>query len=339
MFKKWLSRLNAPTLKWIQIEVSSFCNAECIYCPRTVLKKSWDNRHFPMDLYKKLLPVFPKTGLIFLQGWGEPFLNPDLFEMIFLAKKAGCRVGTTTNGTLLDNDTIRRLIASELDILCISMAGTDRETNDQIRKGTSLDALLETLKKIKTIKKTNNSRYPAIHVAYLLMKSGLNDVNQLPEILQRTGVSEVVISTLDFIPDPALAAEAIRPSAAKEYDSLCHQLERVKKRGADEGIRIHYQIVNPAAHYLTCTENILKTAFISSDGGVSPCVFTNLPLKPDTHPAPMFVEKYHRIVFGNIADDPVPQIWRRKTYSKFRKSFLQANPPAICTTCPKLLIG
>jgi len=338
LFKKWLNRFKIPSLDWIQIEVTSYCNAKCIYCPQTVFQDDWLNRHFPMHSFERLIPVFEKTQLIFLQGWGEPFMCPDLMKMISLAKDAGCRVGTTTNGILLDEKTVRRLIESQLDILCISLAGTDK-TNDRIRHGTSLKNLLETIRMIRDIKENTGSRYPEIHIAYLLFKTGMNDLKQLPEMLRGLGVSEVVISTLDFVPSASFESEAIRPSTENEFNALCDQLNAVKEKARQCGINVYYQLVNPAIHSLTCTENIQKALFVSSDGTVSPCVFSNLPVFEKNNQAFDSSGKYQRMVFGNINDDPISEIWRQKAYAKFRKSFYYYNPPEPCKACPKLFIG
>jgi len=37
-----------------------------------------------LQTFKKILPFCSTTALLHLQGWGEPFLNPDFFEMIYL---------------------------------------------------------------------------------------------------------------------------------------------------------------------------------------------------------------------------------------------------------------
>jgi len=158
-------------------------------------------------------------------------------------------------------------------------------------------------------------------------------------MLRGLGVSEVVISTLDFVPSKSLKPETIRPSTEKEFNTLCGQLNAVKEKGRQCGINVHYQLVNPATHCLTCTENIQKAMFVSSDGSVSPCVFTNLPVsqKIDKNLYPS--QRYQRTVFGNINDNPISEIWRRKAYAKFRKSFYYYNPPETCAACPKLFIG
>ena len=32
-----------PRLDWLQVEISTFCNAACVYCPRTLYACRWRN--------------------------------------------------------------------------------------------------------------------------------------------------------------------------------------------------------------------------------------------------------------------------------------------------------
>ena len=52
---QWLANLVAPFLDWIQVEVTSHCNADCVYCPHSVFKEFWQDRHMPMDVYQQTL--------------------------------------------------------------------------------------------------------------------------------------------------------------------------------------------------------------------------------------------------------------------------------------------
>ncbi|MFC1729829.1 radical SAM protein, partial [candidate division KSB1 bacterium] len=101
-----------PSFEWIQIEVTSHCNCACIYCPHTVCADRWISRHIPLSSIKKLIPAFKKTRLVYLQGWGEPFLHPELFTITEMVKEAGSMVGTTTNGTLLHDEMIEKIVES-----------------------------------------------------------------------------------------------------------------------------------------------------------------------------------------------------------------------------------
>ena len=90
---QFLSNLFLPFLDWIQVEVTSLCNAECVYCPHVVYEQFWQKNHMPIETFEKLLPAFRRTSLVYLQGWGEPFLHPRFFEMVRIARGCGCRVG------------------------------------------------------------------------------------------------------------------------------------------------------------------------------------------------------------------------------------------------------
>src|SRR5690606_7946257 len=98
LFKKEPSRF----LQAIQIEVSSICNASCTFCPTTYIKEPGEPQFLSLELFETLIPYFSWPHWVYLQGWGEPFLHPDIWRMAELAKQQGAKVGMTTNGTLLN---------------------------------------------------------------------------------------------------------------------------------------------------------------------------------------------------------------------------------------------
>jgi MoaA/NifB/PqqE/SkfB family radical SAM enzyme len=322
-------------MDWVQVEVSTYCNASCIYCPRTVYHDTWLNRHMPLATFKKLLPAFAKTRLVFLQGWGEPFLNPNFFKMVSIAKDAGCRVGTTTNGMLLDDEKISRIVRSGVDVVAFSLAGTG-DKNDTVRKGTRLENVLGTIRSLDRSKKGLGTTQPEIHIAYMLLRSGINDVAKLPRLLQGLGVSQVVITTLDFLPAIELADEAIIPDNEAEYNALRLRLEAVVTEGERYGLDIRYCLGLPGEQRQGCTENVQRALFISADGAVSPCVFTNLPVSEASCIVDGVKRPCRRLTFGNINQQPLTSIWRQKNYAAFRNSFYTNRLFVTCRDCPKL---
>jgi MoaA/NifB/PqqE/SkfB family radical SAM enzyme len=328
----------APSFDWIQVEVTSACNASCIYCPRTVYRDVWEDRHLPLDVFRKLAPAFAKTGHVHLQGWGEPFLHPEFFDMVATAKASGCRVGTTTNGMLLNQDRRARLIESGVDLIAFSLAGTG-EKNDVIRKGTSLKRVMETIQALDREKKERGRAKPEIHVAYMLFRSGMGDLENLPILLEGLGVSQVVVSTLDFIPSEDLDDEIILPRNKAEYEELCHSLDALVRAGEQKNIGIHYRLTFPSVRRQVCTENVRRAVCVSSDGAVSACVYTNLQVPGASYLWNGKRESYERMVFGNIMEESLPAIWKKKAYADFRRSFSSGRLASPCRRCPKLLGG
>jgi MoaA/NifB/PqqE/SkfB family radical SAM enzyme len=327
--------LFAPTFDWIQVEVTSACNAACIYCPRTVHRDVWEDRHLPLDTFRKLEPAFAKTRHVHLQGWGEPFLHPDFFDMVAIAKAAGWWVGTTTNGMLLNRDRITRTIESGLDIIAFSLAGTG-EKNDIIRKGTSLKKVLESIQALDRAKKEMGRERPEIHVAYMLFRSGMEEAKGLPSLLEGLGISQVVVSTLDFVPTEELRKEAVIPETVEEYREICSRLDHLVEAGREKSLSIHYHLVSPKQRREVCTENIQKALCVSSDGAVTPCVYTNLRVSGTYYDLQGKKVSYERMVFGNICEKDVKEIWKEKSYSAFRRSFFKGELASTCQKCPKI---
>jgi MoaA/NifB/PqqE/SkfB family radical SAM enzyme len=331
-----LASLLMARLDWIQVEVTSHCNAACLYCPHTVYREQWAGRHMSLATFRQLLPAFAKSSLVYLQGWGEPFLNPDIFDLIALAKQASCQVGTTTNGMLLDADKIIKLVESGLDLVAFSLAGTDEE-NDASRRGTSLQKVLEVMAGLKQAKEKLGRSKPAIHVAYLLLRSGLANLVKLPLILQGLGVSQVVVSLLNFVPRQDLEAENVRPETAEEYHELKARLDEVTQLAEPFGMRVHYHLKAPGERQLLCPENVQRALFVGADGSIAPCVFTNLPLAaPVTYVFQGQELPYRRLTFGNLQDLSLPAIWRQRPYANFRRAFFTGRPPAPCQACARL---
>jgi len=338
MIIKRLLSLFDPSFDWIQVEVTSACNAACVYCPRTVYSDVWEDRHLPVDAFRKLAPAFGKTGHVHLQGWGEPFLHPQFFEMAAIAKAAGCRVGTTTNGMLLNRDKITRMIESGMDLIAFSLAGTGKK-NDFIRKGTNLKKVLETIRALDAEKKARCSAKPEIHMAYMLLRSGMDDLENLPSLLGDMGVSQVVVSTLDFIPSEELENEVILPRNKDEYEEICRRLDALVRAGEEKNIGIHYRVTLADRRMRVCTENVQRAVCVSSDGAVSACVYTNLQVLGASHFRGGKRESYERVVYGNIMEESLPAIWKKKAYADFRKSFSTGRFAFPCRLCPKLLEG
>lgn len=320
-------------LDWLQIEVTTHCNAACTYCPRTVFRDNWINRHLDKDAFDRLTPYFKHTKLVFLQGWGEPFTNPRMLEMAIRAKNDGCLVGATTNGMLIDTALAEAIVEAGVDILALSLAGIGN-TNDRWRRGTQYEKVLASLRELDAAKRRRGSSRPAIHIAYLLMRSALDELPEIPQKLYKSGADQMVISTLDFVPSPELAAETLFFDDEREAAPVRKLITATIREGRKKGLAIHAHLPIRSRPFQTCTENATRSLFVSAEGSVSPCVFTNLPLTTALRALPGRTP-INRMVFGNINETPLEKIWVNDEYKKFRASFTTGDLAPSCRSCPK----
>nr|WP_321468644.1 SPASM domain-containing protein [uncultured Desulfobulbus sp.] len=321
-----------PRMDWLQVEITTHCNAACRYCPRTLYAPFWQSRHMEPELYYSLKTVLKKTDLIYLQGWGEPLTHPQFFDFVRFGQNLGCQVGTTTNGLLLKESLCRQIVASGLDILALSLAGID-QANDHFRQGTHLTAVLDALTLLNQIKEEHGLERPAVHIAYLLLRSQIEDLPRLPDFFAGQKVDMVVLSTLDLIGSPELSQESIVPQSMAEYEDLCSQLEATLHAANKRGVNMHAWLTRPVAPGV-CSENIDRAAVIGVDGTVHPCVYAGLPVSGDiTHWPGGERQNYRPLAFGNIRQTPFSQIWRSQAYSAFRRSHHRGQPPVPCVDC------
>lgn len=118
-----LRRETVFRLTSVTLEVTNHCNLNCVMCPVN-RSMSRDKGYMDFGLVKKIVDENPGLEYIALYTWGEPFLHPDLFRMIDYIGQAGIRTNTVTNGTLLDDACIDRLVKSPLDRIAVSVDGT-----------------------------------------------------------------------------------------------------------------------------------------------------------------------------------------------------------------------
>ncbi|RQD68230.1 MAG: radical SAM protein [Desulfonatronovibrio sp. MSAO_Bac4] len=336
ILNKYLSK-GYPQLDWIQVGVTSRCNAACTYCPHWSLRKTWKGRDMPMEVFQSLAPAFSRTELVYLQGWGEPLLHPDFFTMLDLVKNKGSKAGLTSNATLLTDENIKRLVGQGLDILSLSMAGID-DSNDRIRKGTSWKKVLTAIETVHKIRISMGRNRPHIHLAYMLLGSNLDDIEKLPEFLNALGLDQIVISGLTLALDPAMEQEMYLAKSKQEFALLKSRLQSMKNE-LDEPGNTFFHIYNPYLSGKTCSENIQKSTYASVDGLIRPCVYTDFPedaclnrhISSGRYP-------FSGLNFGSIKDQSMAEIWKSEDYSAFRHGFFNPKINKPCVHCAKRFI-
>lgn len=313
-------------LDCIQVEVTSRCPGRCGYCPHTTARRTWNARDMDMPTFERLRPLMRRAGRVHLQGWGEPLLVPRFFDMAAVARQEGCRVSTTTCGLRMDPDLALRIVESGMDIVAFSLAGTDAQVNDRARQGVEFERVCEAVEALQAVRRRRMGVHLEIHLAYLMLASAMESVRGLPALMQRLGVHAAVVSTLDYVPEPALEGEAFQPQEAGKLAAAQSILESTAAEARRAGLGFHYELPRASAPGTGCRENIAGSLFVSADGLLSPCIYVNVPFDA---PDPV------RRVFGSIRSEDPLAVWHKPEFRRFRDRLALGDPDLPCRTCPK----
>ena len=169
----------------------------------------------------------------------------------------------------------------------------------------------------------------------MLLRSGLEEIERLPEALAGLGVGQVMVSVLDFPLGPELAGEDLAPRDQASHDGLHERLMALSRRGLDAGLDICFRLPPPSADGPGCTENPARAAVVGADGRATACVFQNLPLAGEYPHLPAGAGPRQARYFGDAAAEGLDRLWEGETWRGFRAAFARGGPPPGCAGCRK----
>ena len=299
----------------LQIEPTNRCNLQCPLCPGT------DNLNRPkgnMDpgLFRKVIDeIGDKLFILYLWNWGEPFLNPAIYEMIAYARGKGIRVVTDTNGHLFgERETADKLIQSGLDILSFSVDGITQKSYEAYRRGGDLETVLQGIRLIVARKRALKSQTPFLALRFMVMRHNEHEIPQLQAFSRALGVDALVIKKMN----PVFRAPYGEKGSNGQEEAFLPKDSRYRRFSYDPASQAALKVRrNPC-------RNLWSSATINWDGMVSPCC-----CDPDG--------KYS---LGNSNETAFRSIWRGAAYRRMRSNFRsdwQQIP--ICRECTNAYQG
>ena len=150
--RSYISDLCQDGFLYVHLEPTNACNTTCVMCPRDAMTRKpklmgWETFERTMAL---LLPTdLPMVSLV---GFGEPTLHRRLGEMIAYIReqRPDMMIKLTTNGSRLDGQYLDEIYGAGLDLLEISVVGTNPDAYREAMGGLELAPVLEALDHLNT---------------------------------------------------------------------------------------------------------------------------------------------------------------------------------------------
>jgi len=159
----------------IRIEPTNICNANCIMCPREKMKRP--QGILDMDLYKSIVDQAVDAGAkqISLENYGEPFLDPYIFDRAEYAKSKNLETLTITNASLLDEGKCHKIL-NFFDVIRISIYGMTKETYERIHRSLQFDKTQKNIDRLFAIHREAKESKTRIQAYFLLMEENKHEM-------------------------------------------------------------------------------------------------------------------------------------------------------------------
>lgn len=180
-----------PCPRFIYVEPTNICNYKCPKCPQSEGVKR-PPATMSIELFRELInQLKPYRPRITLHHSGEPLLNPNIFDMIKIARDAGIMTAVFTNVSLLDRDDFR-IVAEGPDAITFSVDSADEVSYSRLHGGAEWEKVK---RNIEEFFRRLSSSSP---VKYVQLLAVINDQSQeeiavLRDFIPRFPFNSVVI--------------------------------------------------------------------------------------------------------------------------------------------------
>ncbi len=299
----------------------------CSFCPNKPLGAAWRHADLPWEVFRDHLgPHLGRFELIYLQGWGEPLLHRHLWDMVRLAKDAGCRVGFTSCGGLFTEENVARILAEGVDLVSVSFAGASAAVHQSLRVGSDFERLAANVRRLTERRASHGCAALNLELHYLMMRPNMGELPAFVRLAADLGADEAVATNLTYAFTPEL--DSLRVFGLAPDPAHLALVAEAEAEAARLGIKFRAYPLTASDAVMECDAQPTATAFVNCLGQVTPCVYLGMPV---VKPAPRYFEGVDRpltpLSFGDVRDGLLAA-WEGRPRKAFCAAFRQRKAGA-----------
>lgn len=181
----------------VSIETTLNCNSRCVMCARAYKQLTGV---MSMDLFKKIIKDCHSLGIknVGLSVYGEPLMDPFLFERIRLLRKYNMNYGFFTNGSLLDKSKAKVLFElGGLKEINFSVCGYKLETYEAVMVGLKRDVTYKNIRDFLSLKEMFHRNDLDVSISTVKLHLNKKDMKDFVKFWQKQkGVNAIITADL-----------------------------------------------------------------------------------------------------------------------------------------------
>ena len=180
------------------VEPTSLCNLKCPLCP-VPSHLHRPGTHMRMDTYRNVIDdLVGYAEKIDLWNFGEPFLNPDIFDMIKYAEDRGIRIRVSTNSTYLGEEEVRKIFWSDLSSIIVCLDGASKDTHERYRIGSQFEKVVEGIARLARSKRALERDRPLIRLQFLVFSYNEHEIDAILDLAERMRVDQLALKNVSL---------------------------------------------------------------------------------------------------------------------------------------------
>lgn len=302
-----------PPYRKALLQITERCNLRCVHC--FVSAGDYGDTMPIGIIHNVVIPRLKDCRVISvtLTG-GEPFVHPDIIEIVRLLRDANIRVGICTNGTFVSQDQMEALAKIGNVHLNVSLDGFRPESHGKFRGDET-----SFVKTVGTIRHLD--QYQLLQ-GLLVTPNNLADITEYAELCEfaiRNGATYVLMNPLSSMGRGVKAQKILKAS-----DEAMRQIQGITSPFSDHIQVVYVRFPNDQRlPLISCeTGNII---YVFAHGELTICPYLVFAAR-----TPQSLYKPEEFIVGNIFKDT--DITDKLDAYKFHERYYSGNNPT-CENC------
>lgn len=312
----------------VQIDITNRCNNNCLYCwARSPLlgekeaTEAWKGHELPVEIVKDLIDDLHRLGTrnIHIAGGGEPFMHPQLLNIIAYIKRKGLRCEITTNMTLIDKAVAEKVVELGVDHLTASLWAADALMYVRLHPGKTEEDfyhIVDILKWFNFLKQKQNKSLPVIRLSYVISNINYRDIRKMVMLVREVGANSYLFQVMDAVAgctDSLLLTDVQRQEAIKILESLKGERASLASEKNIIGCEVEEFMRRMSR------PDIFKSCYDEEEYKKMPCyagwLFSRVTAEGNVN----FCLKTDEYPIGNLYKESFRKIWCSQAYADFRQ--------------------
>ncbi|MBL7201806.1 MAG: radical SAM protein [Anaerolineae bacterium] len=325
----------------VAVPTGNRCNLRCIFCTDRGPAAHYSDLTF--EGFLRYTEPLESAALVQLYGWGEPFVNPD-YERMFdhVARHyAGTRIYISTNGILLSDRWIDKVLSYGKCLINVSLNAATRETYTRVTGVDAFRRVVDNVRRLMGAREQQGARDLVVSLSFVSILPNLGELPRFIALCDELGVRYAVLQDLTVLEEPHWKL-FVGEHEGEARETFLAAVEQARSRGVFLDAFTHYPVTYYAQErgdyaHLELPRDCLpvweqdegtlfypqpgecyepyQTFLVSQNGAVTTCCRA-------------------REVMGNLLEQTFDEIWNGEVYRAYRRTINTFRPPQACLSCP-----
>jgi len=332
-------------IKRIYFEITQACNLKCRYC---FVRKDLSSEILKLEKVIDILEQAKEYQPIITFSGSEPFMYPDLKEVVLYSKGLGLFTEIYTNGTLIDKKNAEFLVINQINNVRISLDGP-LKINDYLRGKGSYLKTIKAIKLINFYKKKYSSDLPYVSLSPVISKKNLNSLDFLIKLAKDLKINRVHFLSLIWLNKKlavfhvkelkrrlnikdSYAYRLINELEDLDFDQYRKKIKEIKLMAKEYGVLVDFW------------QSIDRDNFVDywyspkiNQGNIRRCGYiydtVRIDQKGTIISCPLI-----RYPYGSLKKESLKKIWLGPRARFFRKEITKNGLFPICYKCHRVLV-